>query len=110
MVSTSIGGWPTCSFSLPWLGPDSCRIKHSPFSRSFQPKSGSRKTDPSEFPPLQTYHDYIAKTFRGLENVLSDELISLGVKQPAFITRGVRFHGTRELVYRILFVCIVVLI
>ncbi|OGS34317.1 MAG: hypothetical protein A2293_13590 [Elusimicrobia bacterium RIFOXYB2_FULL_49_7] len=52
---------------------------------------------------MQTYHDYIAKTFRGLENVLSDELISLGVKQPAFITRGVRFHGTRELLYRICF-------
>lgn len=47
----------------------------------------------------------IAKTFQGLEEVLAKELIDLGADQVEIITRGVRFFGDKELMYKANFRC-----
>jgi putative N6-adenine-specific DNA methylase len=45
----------------------------------------------------QMYH---AKTFRGLENVLADELKAIGAEKVAVVNRGVNFSGSKALLYR----------
>ncbi len=47
----------------------------------------------------------IAKTFQGLEEVLAKELVELGADQVEIITRGVRFFGDKELMYKANFRC-----
>ncbi len=47
----------------------------------------------------------IAKTFQGLEEVLAKELTELGADQVEVITRGVRFYGDKELMYKANFWC-----
>lgn len=47
----------------------------------------------------------LAKTFSGLEDVLKDELIGLGAADVTVITRGVKFSGTKELLYKANFCC-----
>ncbi|MCQ2226177.1 MAG: THUMP domain-containing protein [Paludibacteraceae bacterium] len=49
--------------------------------------------------------EMIAKTFQGLEEVLAKELIDLGADQVEIITRGVRFFGDKELMYKANFRC-----
>lgn len=44
--------------------------------------------------------DYVAKTFRGLEKVLADEIRNLGGENVFTGTRVVHFTGGRELLYR----------
>lgn len=49
--------------------------------------------------------EMIAKTFQGLEEVLAKELQDLGAEQVEIITRGVRFFGDQELLYKANFKC-----
>lgn len=49
--------------------------------------------------------EMIAKTFQGLEEVLAKELQDLGAEQVETITRGVRFWGDREMLYKANFKC-----
>ena len=49
--------------------------------------------------------EMIAKTFQGLEEVLAKELQELGAEQVEIITRGVRFYGDQELMYKANFKC-----
>lgn len=49
--------------------------------------------------------EMIAKTFQGLEEVLAKELQELGAEQVEVITRGVRFYGDQELMYKANFKC-----
>ena len=49
--------------------------------------------------------EMIAKTFQGLEEVLAKELQELGAEQVEIITRGVRFYGNQELMYKANFKC-----
>lgn len=49
--------------------------------------------------------EMIAKTFQGLEEVLAKELQELGAEQVEIITRGVRFFGDQELMYKANFKC-----
>ena len=49
--------------------------------------------------------EMIAKTFQGLEEVLAKELQDLGAEQVEIITRGVRFYGDLELMYKANFKC-----
>lgn len=45
--------------------------------------------------------DFLAKTFAGLEGVLSKELTELGAKEVEIIKRGATFKGDAELMYKI---------
>jgi putative N6-adenine-specific DNA methylase len=45
-------------------------------------------------------HNFIAKTFSGLEDVLFNELKQLEVKNPEIIKRGVKFNGDKAILYR----------
>ncbi len=47
----------------------------------------------------------IAKTFQGLEEVLAKELQELGAEEVETITRGVRFFGDQEMMYKANFKC-----
>ena len=42
----------------------------------------------------------LAKTFAGLEEILKDELITLGAENPETIKRGVAFEGDKTLLYK----------
>jgi putative N6-adenine-specific DNA methylase len=42
-----------------------------------------------------------AKTLKGLENLLAEELISLGASRTEVLNRGVNFYGGRALMYRV---------
>ena len=42
-----------------------------------------------------------AKTFKGLESLLAEELISLGAERAEIVNRGVTFYGGRALMYRV---------
>ena len=43
---------------------------------------------------------YLAITSKGLENLLADELIALGVTDPKLVYAGVTFEAPVEVVYR----------
>ncbi|MBR4815376.1 MAG: RNA methyltransferase, partial [Paludibacteraceae bacterium] len=49
--------------------------------------------------------EMIAKTFQGLEEVLANELTEIGAEQVEIITRGVRFYGDKEMMYKANFRC-----
>ena len=42
-----------------------------------------------------------AKTLKGLEALLAEELSSLGASRTEVLNRGVSFHGGRALMYRV---------
>ena len=44
--------------------------------------------------------EIVAKTFRGLENVLASEIEALGGANIEILNRAVRYYGTKELIYR----------
>jgi len=44
--------------------------------------------------------EYIAKTFLGLEQVLAEEIRTLGVDQPEVLNRAVKFKGNKAMLYR----------
>ena len=44
--------------------------------------------------------ELVAKTFKGLENVLSNELTSLGARDVKILNRAVSFRGDNELMYK----------
>lgn len=44
--------------------------------------------------------EIVIKTHAGLEEVLADEVTDCGAIEPEIITRGVKFNGNRELLYR----------
>ncbi|WP_070963412.1 bifunctional 23S rRNA (guanine(2069)-N(7))-methyltransferase RlmK/23S rRNA (guanine(2445)-N(2))-methyltransferase RlmL [Vibrio sonorensis] len=45
-------------------------------------------------------HQYLAVTSKGLENLLVDELIELGVSDPKPVQAGVKFKADKALIYR----------
>ncbi len=45
-------------------------------------------------------HQYIAKTFQGLEEILAEELRTLGAAEIKILKRAVSFRGDRKLLYR----------
>lgn len=47
-----------------------------------------------------TMHHYLAVTSNGLENLLVDELIQLGISNPKPVQAGVKFKATNEQIYR----------
>jgi putative N6-adenine-specific DNA methylase len=47
----------------------------------------------------------LAKTFSGLEDVLKDELIAIGASDVTIESRGVKFSGTKEIMYKANFCC-----
>ncbi len=47
----------------------------------------------------------LAKTFSGLEDVLKDELIEIGASDVTPVIRGVRFTGSKEMLYKANFCC-----
>jgi putative N6-adenine-specific DNA methylase len=49
--------------------------------------------------------EMLAKTFAGLENVLKDELIEIGASDVEIVTRGVKFSGNKEILYKANFCC-----
>ena len=49
--------------------------------------------------------EMLAKTFQGLEEVLAKELTEIGAEQVEIITRGVRFYGDKEMMYKANFRC-----
>ena len=49
--------------------------------------------------------EMIAKTFQGLEEVLAKELQELGAEEVEVLTRGVRFYGDQEMLYKANFKC-----
>jgi len=44
---------------------------------------------------------FLAKTLKGLEELLAEELISLGAEKTELVNRGVLFQGGRALLYRV---------
>jgi putative N6-adenine-specific DNA methylase len=44
--------------------------------------------------------EIVAKTFRGLENVLASEITKLGGEKVEILNRAVRYFGNKELIYR----------
>ncbi len=46
------------------------------------------------------YFELVAKTFKGLENVLSNELIELGAKDVTILNRAVSFKGDKAMMYK----------
>lgn len=51
------------------------------------------------------HYQMLAKTFDGLEEVLKTELEELGASEIEVVNRGVRFSGSKELLYRANFCC-----
>lgn len=51
------------------------------------------------------HYQMLAKTFDGLEEVLKTELEELGASDVEVVTRGVKFSGSKELLYRANFCC-----
>lgn len=49
---------------------------------------------------MSTTFQMIAKTFRGLEEVLRDELLSLGAEDVEVGNRMVSFSGGKEMLYK----------
>lgn len=49
---------------------------------------------------LQENHQYVAKTFAGLENILAEELQNLGATDIEIGHRAVNFKGTKETMYK----------
>jgi putative N6-adenine-specific DNA methylase len=49
--------------------------------------------------------EMIAKTFQGLEEVLAKELQELGAEKVEILSRGVRFYGDQEMLYKANFKC-----
>lgn len=47
----------------------------------------------------------VAKTFAGLENVLMEELIEIGASDVEVLIRGVKFSGSKEILYKANFCC-----
>lgn len=47
----------------------------------------------------------LAKTFSGLENVLKEELLQIGASDVEPVVRGVKFTGTKEILYKANFCC-----
>ncbi|HNZ72874.1 MAG TPA: THUMP domain-containing protein, partial [Prolixibacteraceae bacterium] len=47
----------------------------------------------------------VAKTFAGLENVLMEELIEIGASDVEVLIRGVKFSGSKEMLYKANFCC-----
>lgn len=47
----------------------------------------------------------VAKTFAGLEDVLKDELIEIGASEVEVLIRGVKFTGSKEILYKANFCC-----
>ena len=54
----------------------------------------------SQFPTKGTTFTMVAKTFQGLEDVLRDELLSLGAENVEIGKRMVSFEGDLELLYK----------
>ena len=50
-------------------------------------------------------YQMLAKTFSGLEEVLKEELIAIGATDVEVVVRGVRFKGTKEVLYKANFCC-----
>lgn len=50
-------------------------------------------------------YQMLAKTFSGLEEVLKEELIAIGATDVEVVVRGVRFRGTKEVLYKANFCC-----
>jgi putative N6-adenine-specific DNA methylase len=50
-------------------------------------------------------YQMLAKTFAGLENVLMTELEELGASDIEIVTRGVKFRGSKEILYKANFCC-----
>ncbi len=51
--------------------------------------------------PFEPGFDFLAKTFAGMEEVLSTELKQLGAKDVKIIKRGATFKGDEELMYKV---------
>lgn len=47
----------------------------------------------------------VAKTFAGLEDVLKEELIGIGASEVEVLIRGVKFTGSKEMLYKANFCC-----
>ena len=47
----------------------------------------------------------LAKTFSGLEDVLKEELIEIGASEVITVNRGVKFSGSKEILYKANFCC-----
>jgi putative N6-adenine-specific DNA methylase len=47
----------------------------------------------------------LAKTFAGLEDVLKEELIGIGASDVEVVIRGVKFTGSKEMLYKANFCC-----
>ena len=52
---------------------------------------------------LKTEFEIIGKTFSGLEEIFSQELKELGAKDVQILKRGIRFAGSKELLYKVNF-------
>jgi putative N6-adenine-specific DNA methylase len=50
---------------------------------------------------METNEKYLAKTLKGLENVLADELKELGAADVQVLNRGVSFRGGHSLLYKV---------
>jgi len=50
-------------------------------------------------------YQMLAKTFEGLEEVLKTELEEIGASEVEVVTRGVKFNGSKEILYRANFCC-----
>jgi putative N6-adenine-specific DNA methylase len=51
----------------------------------------------------------LAKTYSGLEDVLKDELIGIGASDVTVVSRGVKFSGSKEMLYKANFCCLTAL-
>lgn len=54
---------------------------------------------------MTTNKKYLAKTLMGLEQVLADELISIGAKNVVPVKRGVSFEGDQYILYKANYCC-----
>ena len=55
----------------------------------------------SYYVPMSAPEKFHAKTLKGLEPLLAEELLSLGAGKPEIVNRGVNFYGGRALMYRV---------
>ncbi len=54
---------------------------------------------------MQNDFEIVIKTHAGLEEILADEVRECGAESPQIITRGVKFNGNKELLYRCCLKC-----
>ncbi|MEI6455841.1 MAG: THUMP domain-containing protein [bacterium] len=75
-----------------------------PFGKGTNPASGEEKilNFPVKFIYLESpvTYEFLAKTISGLENVLADELTSLGASEVKTLKRAASFRGDMQLMYR----------